>query len=498
MSKSLKPIIISLAVIAVAAIAIVLMVFVFPKTDEADAAASPEPTSAASTSVKIIDEDNNALVSFQMLPEDGDSMLVEIKRDGDNYDYTVTPAAEYFDYDTSKFRSMIYTLTSLNATNLVEENPSDIAQYGLDKPWFTMRCGYEGGRTIELYIGNPTPTDSNYYVSTNQSDSVYTLGSYVVSLLTRSDIDYRQITFFPTYEEDDIYDNINYVRMLLRDGTEIEISLEDVENFSDGNVSKSAYFMTQPVVASCNDTTVRKDVLDVVAKLLSSTYIMDIEDDEYADYGFDNAAELEMTDVAGNHVDILIGNKDETGFYYYTMLKESPGTVILCGADAFEWLSSTNFNYIGLMSRIPWYINIREVESMEYDMDGTEYLVEMEHTTRINANDEEVASINALINGEELSETNCRRLFVRTLNFRIMGETESGYKPKGEPKYTIKMHLLNGDDMLMELYEINDRQYAISVDGKTDYYVYKKNVTTLVQAFETIMNGRELVMSYDS
>ncbi len=494
MSKALKPIIITGVIILVAAIALVLMIFVFPASSDAGADASPSPSESSST-IRIIDEDDTQLVSFEAIPSDGESMLVEISRDSEgNLSYEVTPAAEYFTYDTSKFRSMIYSLTSVNATNFVEEDAQNLAQYGLEDPWFTMRCTYSDGRVIDLLIGNATPTDSNYYARIGDSNDVYTLGSYVVSLLTRGEIDYRNITLFPTYEEDDIYENINYVRMVQRDGTEIEISLEDTDNFSDGNVVSSQYFMTSPALASCNDTTVKSYVMDVVATLTNTGEIMDIAEDEYDDYGFDNAAELEMTDILGNSVDILIGDKFDD-LYYYVMLAQAPGTVIVCPESAFTWL---DLNYIELINRLVWFGNIVDLESIEYDIDGTEYVIEMTHGTRVNDEGNEVASIDATLNGEPISETNCRRLFVRTLNFRIIGEVSEDEQLPGTPRYTVVYNMLDGTSETVEFFEMNDRQYAVAVNGEVDYYVYKKNITTLIEAFETVLSGGELEMSYDS
>lgn len=493
MSKALKPIIITGVLILVMVIALVLMMFVFPESAVEE---TPEETEPVSTSqnVKIIDEEDTTLVGFEFIPTDGESMSVKIDRDADgNMSYTVEPATQYYEYDTSKFRSMIYTLTSMTATNVVEENPTDLSVYGLDAPWHTVRSIYDDGRVIELYLGNATPTDSNYYCKTNIDDTVYTIGSYVVSLLARTDIDYRDITLFPTYTEDDIYENINYVKMTLRDGTEIEIALEDEENMNPLNYVTSAYFMTLPLASSCNDTLVREKVLDVVALLEKLAVYKDITEEEYAEYGFDNPARLQMKDVEGNTVDILIGDSTGAGSYY-CMLSVSPETVITCSDAAFTWL---DMNYIELMNRIVWHKNITDVDNIVYDMNGTEYVVEYTHGKKTDEEGKEKATLGVTLNGSAISETNGRRLFVRTLNFRLIGDLEPGQK-LGEPEYTVTMNCIDGSQKVMELIRINDRQFAVRMDGEALFYVYKKNVETLANAFTAILEGRELPMNYDN
>ncbi|MGI5935952.1 MAG: DUF4340 domain-containing protein [Oscillospiraceae bacterium] len=492
MSKSLRPIIITGSVIVLLVIAMVLMVYVFPTGVEEEPEA--EETVPSTEIHKIIDEPDSELLCYEIIPAEGDTMRVEINRQEDgSISYNVIPATEYFEYDTSKFRSMIYTLTSISATDLVEEDAGDLAIYGLDRPWLTARSYYTGNRVVDLYIGNPTPTDNNYYVTTNETDTVYTIGNYVVSLLSRKDIDYRKITLFPLYSEEEVYDKINYVKMTLRDGTVIEINHEDLDNLSEGNVTGSAYFMTSPVRSSCNDTLVKEKIIDVVSKLTSSEVLMDITPEQYQEYGFDNPAKLEMTDTAGNAVSILVGKKRDDSSYY-VMLEQSPETVIACYADAFTWL---DINYIELMNRVVWIEKIVDIESVVYNLDGKSYVVEITHGKTVGEDGKEKATLSATLNGEEISETNCRRLYTRTLNFRIIGNVQDTGN-LGDAQYKITLNKLDGTSRTMELIKLNERQYAVRLDGEVNYYVYKKNVTTLLEAFETVLSGKELPMSYDA
>ncbi len=496
MSRSLRPILIAGGVILVAAVLLVLLIFVFPKQDgDPSAEASPEPTE--STQVKIIDADESQLVSFEVLPREGegDSMLVEIARDDDgNLSYTVTPAAQYFDYDGAKFHSMMYSLTSVTASNMVEEHASDLAQYGLDDPWYTLRCTYADGSVIDLCIGNATPTDRNYYVRLGGEDTVYTLGSYLVGLLTRGDLDYRQITLFPYYEGDELYESVSYVKLTQRDGTEIELSLEDAENPSEGIVINSQYYMTLPTQTACNDYMVKQEVIDVLATLENTGTPFDITEEEYAEYGFNNPAELEMRDIYDNSLDLVIGKAVGNG-YHYAMLKQAPDTVIYVTSSSLTWL---DINYIDLMNRTAWYVNIKDIASIEYTIGGESYLLDMTHAEGTTETGVTRDVITATLNGDPIAEVNARRLFTRTLNFRIMGEVGEDAELPAEPYIRVIMHRLEGEDMEMEIYALNDRQYALAVNGTLDYYVYKKNITTLEQAFETVLAGGELPMSYDA
>lgn len=495
MVKGLKPIIIT-GVIVILLVAGSLLLIFMPSAEAEEEGADPVETTGSST-VYIIKEDSEAVVAYELIPADGDAMRVDIDRGNpDSLSYSVTPATEYFEYDTSKLRSMTFTLSSLSAARVVEEDAKDLSLYGLDTPSHTVRTIYSDGRVIELYIGNQTIVDNYYYIMSNQSGDVYSIGSYTVGLVTRTDLDFRQITIFPTYTEDAIYENIEWFRLTLRDGTEIEI-LHDTEVSTADDPSATEYRMFSPAQAYGN-TTLIQELLDDLALLSVSSVYMDITEDDYAEYGLNNPARLEMRDIAGKSVDLLVGKETYSGSgYYFCALASAPNTVLIVDGAAMTWF---NTNYIELMNRIIWLYSITDIATMEYDLDGEKHVIELEHSTKINTNDVEVGVVDATMDGEFLSETNARRLYIRSVNFRIAGDlTSEQIRSLGKTAgYTVTFGFLDGSSSTLELIKLNDRQYACRVDGETLYYTNVKNIQTLISAFETVAAGGELARSYDS
>ena len=60
----------------------------------------------------------------------------------------------------------------------------------------------------------------------------------------------------------------------------------------------------------------------------------------------------------------------------------------------------------------------------------------------------------------------------------------------GEAQYKITLNKLDGTSRTMELIKLNERQYAVRLDGEVNYYVYKKNVTTLLEALKPFFPAR--------
>ncbi len=289
--KSLKTIIIAGVILMVFIIASVIVVHLPQRSED-----GVEETSAAETAQPetryVINRDYDSLERFTVVPTErkvdedtsyayaSEELDVKVTRSTDEkgntvYSYDASPDPGKFEYDTSKFRSMLYTISSISAVKVVEEDAKDISIYGLDEPTATIKTYYSDGSEVDIIIGSMAPVDENYYCMTSDSKAVYTIGSYVDSLLVRRPIEYRDITLFPSYTEDDIYANIDWVKLTERDGSCIEVRW-DVDQNIEHNSENSKYVMLQPYLVSGNDTTIQSYVLDVVSTLTLGTIIEDI------------------------------------------------------------------------------------------------------------------------------------------------------------------------------------------------------------------------------
>ena len=156
--KSIKPILISVAVILLVVVAYVLLVFVFPATTTEETEETEETTEeTTSETVYIINESYEDLVSFDIIPTDGTEIHVDITVTDDGYEFDVQPESTFFEYDSLLLRSMTYTVTSMSAKSVVDDDDPDLADYGLDEPWHTVRTTYSDGHSVEVYLGNQTP-----------------------------------------------------------------------------------------------------------------------------------------------------------------------------------------------------------------------------------------------------------------------------------------------------------------------------------------------------
>ncbi|MBR2879047.1 MAG: hypothetical protein IKC02_00065, partial [Oscillospiraceae bacterium] len=352
-----------------------------------------------------------------------------------------------------------------------------------------------------LYVGDNTPVDYYYYAMTDTENVVYTIGNYLTTLIMRTELEYRDIKTFPQYTEEDIYTNITWIRLTNDQGVTTEITLD--EDFSiEGNKASSNYMMLSPVISSCNDDLVQEKLLDVAATLTYGDILCDITAEQFAEYGLDNPRRFEMKDTSGNSMDLVIGGA--AGNYTYAVMGEQYDafmngevdevTILTYANEAFECIK---VSYDTLVNRAIWIQDIHSIESIEYNMAGEKYVMALSEYDDVTGSGVEVVRTVGKLNGKDVSEDNTKRLYTRTLNLRQVGELDRSIE-LGEAEYTITLNLRDGSSRLLEMIPLNERQYACRVDGKAEFYVYKKNIQTLLTAIERVMDDRNVSLVYNT
>ena len=502
MSKNIKRILIAGGAVVVLALAFVILKYVFPEEETPVELVSPSPTATEAPVYYIIKASGNDVVRFDCLYDDGETFQVNIsQKDNGMYEYAAVPDDTFFGYNTSKFRSMMYTFTSLTATAKVEEDPEDLSIYGLDEPQFTITITFKDDSHVTLYVGAMTPVQRNYYVMTEEERTVYTVGNYLGELLMRRPYEFRNVASFPTYEEEDIYTNISHIVMTKRDGTPVEIWLDRDFTMPD-NKSSSVYMMTQPVVSSCADEKI-EGMLDILATIAYADMVGDITPDQFKEYGFDKPCRLLLEDTSGNSIDLVFGTTFSGAAYaclgrqYDAYLAGEVDflNVLRYTMTDFEWV---DVNYMNLLIRAIWIINIHDVESITYDFNGEIFAMELYEYDDVTGSGVDVVRTCSHINGKDIHETNTKRIFSRTLNFREVNTLSEGMTYDADYTYSITVKLKSGEERVMTFHRINDRQYACVVDGVAEYYCYAGNMQTLMTAIERAMDDREVSLVYSN
>lgn len=117
---------------------------------------------------------------IEMMPSDEDDVLYEVYAGV----YKLTkPYRIERGVDSEKLMELLNSLPSFTIREFVDDAPTDLAKYGLDRPQAELRVRDKNGASLHLLFGSPRD-DETIYVKAADDRKVVTIDSYGLQLLT--------------------------------------------------------------------------------------------------------------------------------------------------------------------------------------------------------------------------------------------------------------------------------------------------------------------------
>jgi len=152
----------------------------------------PETTTETKT-VKVLNLKEDQIQKVRVVHANGETL--ELKR-GDNGKWQMTEPAPYR-VDESNANSLVSTLSSLDADQVVAENNSDWQSYGLETGKFTVTVSTKDGKDHKLTVGDEAPASSVIYARLAGDNRLFALSSYMKSSLGKTAPDLRDKRLLP-------------------------------------------------------------------------------------------------------------------------------------------------------------------------------------------------------------------------------------------------------------------------------------------------------------
>ncbi|NRF93720.1 DUF4340 domain-containing protein [Paenibacillus frigoriresistens] len=112
---------------------------------------------------------------------------IELARNGSGWDMK-TPAAAPI--NTNQVGSWLDALGLVTSTKLVEDQVSNLSNYGLDKPLGTYEVTLKDGSKKGLLVGTALPIEGFSYVQVEGSPAVYQVSDQSLSALSKEPVDF--------------------------------------------------------------------------------------------------------------------------------------------------------------------------------------------------------------------------------------------------------------------------------------------------------------------
>ncbi|PYQ45652.1 MAG: hypothetical protein DMF77_03655 [Acidobacteria bacterium] len=166
---------------AVAAVAAGLAAYIFLVERK-----RPEPTEEKPKE-KVFTFDRAKVQSITLAPAGAEEIRLVKEKDGWRMKNPADVAA-----DSAQVDSLLSSLDTLQAEEVVTETPAALAEYGLDKPKNTVSVALEGTKApLVLAVGAKTPDGGALYAKTPDRARVFTIGSHLEGSLDKKPFDLR-------------------------------------------------------------------------------------------------------------------------------------------------------------------------------------------------------------------------------------------------------------------------------------------------------------------
>lgn len=483
--KKFRPLIIAAIVLLVLLAGYLLITTLLPEKETDNKADSPtEPV------------EQYVLTDYEMANVD----VMKFKFD-DGYEYTIkcvvtknekgVSSRNYFiegktqyAFNRSTLGMAAMTLADISFTSYVEENPKDLAKYGLDTPYVIFEIVDNDGNNDVIYIGDPAPVGTGYYGMKEGGDKVFLFGSYYSKYMVARDTFYRELAFtqYPDYT------SIKSFLLSQPDKETIEIDTNSEEDIKAGGLYATQYCFKQPVQRNGNDSMIAEEIFAKIIAI-SATEVVEDSLDNLAQYGLDgdNVTILEIGDTEGNTKRLNLSPVGEDGSRYGVIR----GIMSVYKFSNSSFSPIFNLDYRLYINKLIWLHNITEVGRVEITLPEGEHILEIFDPT--DEEEEAGKEFEATFDGGDIIEENARRLYTRVLSPTFYDMIEGDFEV-GEIEYEFKIiYDETGEEHTLQFAPINPRQYVAYLNGEmTDYYVNVSSLTEVSKAVKAIQEGEVL------
>jgi hypothetical protein len=409
--------------------------------------------------VSILNLDRDKIV--EMTIENGEDTLVfvkenvKVKENDTEVEKKVWKISSPKDFriDSSQVDSIEINVSTVKAEKIVEENSSDFAQYGLDKP-VTITVKMDDGTVYAIELGNETPTKSGFYAKEKGSGRVFIIDTYTGNKLKAGINDVRDKRLF-TVSSDEI--------------TGLSFERDGQLVFSSKKIGDSQWEMTTPLRGNMDIMTV-STMLNALTQATVKEYI-EANAADLGKYGLTKPAYAVEFETVSGKGKLLLGKENNKGEDIFAMVDDSTEVVTL-PIDGFTFLDKPLEEII---EKFAYLVHINNVSKIVVDMDGETIVSELQ-TNEDDPNDDKF-----FVDGKDVTTLKNENGDILFKNYyqALIGITFDGIEieavPSRKAEITFTYHLNKAPNVMkVEFVPKNDKYYYLLRNGEYTGLIIEK------------------------
>jgi hypothetical protein len=253
-----------------------------------------KPATGADTKAKAFEVQADQIDELQVAVADGDRTRAQ--RGADKKWKLVEPVEA--EGDNSELTNMASNLASLDVERVVDENPADLKQFGLEPPRIEIGFRAKGQAEQRLLVGDKTPTGGDVYVKKPGEKKVFLVSSSVEDTFNRRAFDLRDKTIL-RFDRDKVKG-----LEITHDGTTLEFSRK-AANWS----------IVKPMQMRADYAAIEGLITSLSATLMSKFVGNDATPAELRTYGLDRPSATATVMTDDGRATIVLGRTENAETY---------------------------------------------------------------------------------------------------------------------------------------------------------------------------------------
>lgn len=386
---------------------------------------------------RVMDVDSDKISEITVKNKEGTFVLVKKDKEWE------LTEPKGMNYDKSALSAITANVAPITTDKVIEENPSDIAQYGLKSP-SEVSIKLADGSVKAILIGDKA-SSGGYYVKDKDGSKVYLIGSYTIEKINATKNSLKSKKVFP-----ETADNI------------IAFSMEKAGSpvFAVKKLDTANWQLTWPI-----DYNADASKLGPMLEALTGTGIVNFIEENVSDlgkYGLKNPAYSMEVSTSSGKTKVLIGNEKVKGSEIYAKLADG-NEVFTMDEKALNFLDKPLKEVIEVFAYI---VNIEDVNKIVVEMDGQTV------TSDIETFKDDKDKDKFFINGKDATlkdekDNSYFRKYYQGLIGVTMSEVDPEGKPSGKAEITFTYYLKKSPGVMkVEFIPKNDSTYYVVKNGK--------------------------------